>query len=310
MISRSTLIGALVVVELAIVGAAASALTGGSVFPVMPGLAHLHAKNAGAVGANALDRTFTTGFAPAVKVDVGGVKVIVETANAPTVRVIERFTSHGWLSGNAAPVVAEQTPEGIRVSTHGDDGVHLMFGEFAHDVRLIVPPNARVEVRSSDAIDASGLRTKFVGRTSEGRVQVRDHRGDLDVSSDDGRIYLTDVEGNTIAANTHSGRLYFDRVAAGKLDARTEFGKVFASEVRVGDGALSTHDGDVFVGFASDSDATAVAHPSEDNTVSVRDFPSSADGTNGRTVRLGGGRGRFAVSTDDGSIAISQGAHV
>ena len=300
MISRSTVLGGLIVVELAIVGAAANALTGG-------GTPEFGAR--ASMGSPALDRTFVTGPAPRVVVDVGDVHVTVETAPAPSVHVVETVLAHGFVSGKPDVVVAEQTPDGVRVHSTGDGSMHVMFGEFNHELRLVVPATARLELATGGRIDAGGLRAKLVAHSRDGSVHVRDHQADLDVSTDSGRVELVDVQGKAIDATTRDGRIYLTRVGADRLVAHSDSGRIVGAGIRAVDGSLTTADGRVVVSFTPGSDATAQVH-TEDGEVSVAGFTSTDDGASKRTVRLGSGRGHFEISTASGPITITQGANV
>jgi len=139
---------------------------------------------------------------------------------------------------------------------------------------------------------------------------LSDQRGDVDVSTGSGRIYLTDVQAADIAASTSEGRLYFTRVGADRLDAHTNFGRIYATDLRAVDGALTTKEGRVTVSLAGNSDAVVSAKVTDDNDIHVSGLPVAEDGANKRVVRLGSGRGRFEVSSDDGSITLTQGANV
>ncbi|MDB5093725.1 MAG: hypothetical protein JWO85_1826 [Candidatus Eremiobacteraeota bacterium] len=301
MISRSTVLGGLIVVELAIVGAAASALTGGGT-PSGYGAPT-------SMGSTALDRTFITGPAPRVVVDVGDVHVTVETAGSPSVHVVETVLAHGFMSGKPDAVVAEQTPDGVRVHSTGDGSLHVMLGHFNHELRLVVPATARLELATGGRIDASGLRAKLVAHSSDGSIHVRDHQADLDASTDSGRVELVDVQGKAIDATTRDGRIYLTRVGADRLVAHSDSGRIVGAGVRAFDGSLTTADGRVIVSFTAGSDATAQVH-TDDGEVRVAGFSSTDDGTSKRTVRLGSGRGHFEISTASGPITITQGANV
>ncbi len=300
MISRSTVIGGLIVVELAIAGAAASALTGA-------GMASHNARTA--MSSTPLDRTFVTGSAPRVVVDVQDVHVTVETAVSPSVRVVETVLARGFMSGKPDAVVAEQTADGIRVHSTGDGSLHVMIGEFNHELRLVVPPTARVQLATGGRIDAAGLRVKLVAHSSDGSIHVRDHQADLDVSTDSGRVELVDVQGKAIDATSRDGRIYLTRVGADRLVAHSDSGRIVGSGIRAVDGSLTTADGRVIVSFTAGSDATALVHTG-DGEISVAGFSSTDDGASKRTVRLGSGRGHFEISTASGPITITQGANV
>ncbi|HTD32056.1 MAG TPA: hypothetical protein VK665_00245, partial [Candidatus Elarobacter sp.] len=144
MISRSTLIGALVVVELAIVGAAARAIAGdGPPSPPQVGFAPLAPH---APGGPRLDRTFATGLAPHIVVDVHDVDLYVRGENAVAVRAQETLERAGFVSGGVAQLSSQQTPDGLRFSASSSDGAHVVIGTFSHELHLTVPAGARVEV--------------------------------------------------------------------------------------------------------------------------------------------------------------------
>jgi Toastrack DUF4097 len=312
MISRSTLIGALVVVELTIVGLAARAVAGDpTTCPFGFGRGHVgFAAKDGAV-ATALDKTFAAGASPHVVIDVHNLPVIVQTdGSSSSVRVVEVLSKSGYVSGAVEPVTANATAEGVRIATARDSSTHLMFGSLTHEVRVHVPPAAQIDIVSGGTVDASGLRGKVIAHLGEGVIRIRDHRGDVDVSTGDGRIYLTDVQGADIAATTRSGRLYFTRVGADRIDAHTNFGRIYATDIRAVDGALTTKEGRVQISFAGNTDAVVSASNRGDGGVRVSGLPSTDDGASSRTIRFGSGRGRFEVSSDDGPVVVTQGANV
>jgi putative adhesin len=319
MISRSTLIGALVVVELALVGAAIRSFS-----------CNLTPRPAGALGwdgggkagpaATRLDRRLATGPAPHVVVDVKDVRVVIVAGADPVVRVVEQVKRLGWVSGDVPRIAVEQTGDGVRVSSPADSGLHVMVGGLEHVVRLTVPAGARVEVSGDDgAVEASGLRARFTARTGDGSIHVRNQRGDLDVRSGDGAIALTDVQAAEVTARTADGRLTLSRVAAERLTAGTADGRIEARDVRLAEGAITTKDGRVHVAYTPDSDAVLTARTRDgriDLPAGLSESGPASAGDDGdvvrheRVVRLGEGRGRFEISSSDGSITISQGAQV
>jgi len=308
MISRSTLIGALVVVELGIAGLATRAVAGSHMgvdarFDGPPvGFAASASRGAH------VDKTLLTGAAPHVVIDVHDVDVVIAAGSQPVVHAVESLHVSGWVSGGVPPIAVQPTADGVRV-TSGGEGVHVFVGDVTRSLHVTVPEGSRVEVLSAGRIDASGLRAKLIAHSPDGSIHVRDHRGDLDVSSASGRIELIDVQGADIAANTHDGRLYFTRVGADRIDGHTNYGRIYAVDVRAVDGALSTHSGRISASFTGNSDAT-VAVSTRDGDVTVSGLPSTQSGSQGRTVKLGTGRGHFEVSTDEGAVNISQGANV
>jgi hypothetical protein len=309
MISRSTLIAALVVVELAIVGLAGSAIGAGHMIAgPAPFAFTAPVGSVPNVAGVRLNRTFVTGPVPRVQIDVPDVSVTVESGPALSVRVEESVALHGLITGRPAPLAAVQTPEGVRIYATGENGVHFMLGTESHTLRVVVPPAARVELATRGSIDVSGLRAKLIAHTSDGWLHVRDHQGDLDVSTDDGRIELVDVSGSAIDAIDHDGRIYLTRVGADRLVAHSDSGRIVGTGVRAVDGGLTTLDGRIVVSFTTTSNATAVVH-TDDGAIRVSGFTSLDTGTNRRTVTLGDGRGHFEISTADGPITITQGAN-
>jgi hypothetical protein len=318
MISRPTLIAALVVVELAIVGLAANALGSGHIGPTIipPSIAGFTGPNgfSGPPGPQSssstpIDRSFVTGPSPHVNIDVhDDVDVTVETGTLPTVSVVESVAMHGFVSGHPAPLSVMQTPDGIRITSAGDDALHVMVGSVSHSLHLIVPPTARVELTTAGTIDVSGLREKLVAHTRDGWLHVRDHRGDLDVRSDDGRIELVDVQGDSIDAIANDGRIYLTRVGADHLNAHSDSGRIVGESIRAVDGGFTTLDGRIVVSFTAASDATAIAH-TDDGDIEVSGFRAVDSGDRRRTVTLGAGHGHFELSTGDGPIMITAGAN-
>jgi hypothetical protein len=306
MISRTTVIGALVVAELAIVGMAAQAIAGDSLGSSP--LPRAFASNQAA--AAAVEKDFLTGPIPHVVVDVSDMHVIVQTGSSANVHVVGQAYRHGWVSGDVPNVVAVQTPDGVRITARADERHVVMgFGWFERSVQITVPPTARVEVANAERVDASGLRAKLTAHIVEGPIYVRDHRGDVDVSCATGRIVLTDVQGSDIAANTRDGRLLFTRVGADRIDAVTNSGRIAAVDLRAVDGALLTHDGRVSVSFTGDTDATINVH-TDDGKIHAAGLSATAAGDGQTMITLGSGRGRFEVSSGDGSITLTHGASV
>ncbi len=311
MISRSALIGALVVVELAIVGIAFRALCGGG--EAATGFSSVAWAAPRVAEGPALDRTFTTGPAPHVVVDVHDVDLTVDTAPATSVRAVETLHTAGFVTGHIVPVRATATADGVRIASASPAGTRVVLGAFEHALHLTVPAGAVVEVESAGNVAAAGLRAKLAVSSTNGAIRVRDHRGDVELSTGHGRIELTDVQGATLSAISHNGRLVLNDVGADRLDANTGNGHVEARDLRVVDGTISSGNGYVRLALAANSDATVTAHSGR-GRVRLHDLaaaePGDDDRAHANVVRLGSGRGRFDVSTGNGSITLSQGAHV
>ena len=318
MISRSTLVGALVVVELAIVGMAAKAVAGDAGTSSTGPFCFTGGRHYGFFGADttkgtkALDRTFPSGASPHIVVDVHDVDVYVKSSPATGVHVVETVTTSGYVRGSFAPITAEPIADGLRIGSSGGGNVRVMIGSVNRVLTVTVPASAQVEIVSGGRIETTGLRAKLIAHVEEGAIHVSDQRGDVDVSTGDGRIYLTDVQSEDIAAATRSGRLYFTRVGAERLDAHTNFGRIYATDIRAVDGALTTKEGRVSVSLAGNSDATVTASVQDSGgRVSVSGLAATDEGPTKRVVRVGSGRGKFEITSgDEGPVNITQGANV
>ena len=309
MISRSTLIGALVVAELAFVGAAGQAIAGGHA------AYHAHHPHIGVVTnfddtpmTSTLDKTFTAGgFTPHVVVDVSDVPVTVQTGAVPAVHVVGTVRKSGFQKADDGAIAAAQTADGVRITAGDTSDVH---GDFERTLRLTVPPGALVEITSGGRIDASGLRAKLVAHVKDGAIHVVNHRGNVDVATASGEVELVDVQADVIVAHTEDGHVKLTSVGADHFDVHTASGEITATGLRAVDGALATSDGAVGVTFAADSDATVNLHTGDGSITGAGPAPATTESAESRTVRLGSARGSFSVSTDSGSITISQGATV
>lgn len=306
MISRSTVIGGLIVVELAIAGTAVGVFA----TPVIaPPLFFGHPAAPVADGAvTLLNKSFIAGPAPHVVVDMPGIPVTVEAGTSPAVQVTETLVRRGWVVGTPSRLDAEQTPDGVRIHNLDVGELNTIFGFLDHSLHVTVPAGAHVELTTEDTITVRGLRAKLVAHTRDGRINVTDHQGDLDVASDSGRIYLTDVQGTAIDAVSHDGRIYLTRVGADRLAVHSDSGRIIGTGVRAVDGGLTTADGRIEVSITASSDATASVR-SHDGRITVAGFPFTNDGDERGTARFGAGRGHFAISTANGHVTITQGAN-
>jgi hypothetical protein len=260
------------------------------------------------------DQSLPTGPAPAVTIDVHDADVAIQAAPSLSVRVTEAVHRWGWGSRNASPIIKlNRTPDGVRISAaDADDGhVHFIMGGFNREVTVFVPPTAQVTVVSAGKIAATGMRAPFVAHVDDADITLADQRSDVNVSTNDGDVELTDVAGGTVAATTNDGHLVLSRVSADTLRAHSDDGHVTATDLRAVDGTVTTDDGHVTIGFAAGSDAVVNLH-TDDGGISIDDKTARDDevGNSSHTIRIGSGRGHFDVSSGNGDITITQGASV
>ncbi len=305
MISRSTLVGALVVAEFVILGVAAEAVSGhhAASWTFDPG------ERSGRHGVTRhLDKNFDVGAAPHVVLDVDRATVSVIAGPSGTVHVLGTMSLQGRFSGAAPSLDAVRTADGVRVSA--ESGLVHVHGRLHREVQLTVPADASVQIVSAGNVTVTGLHGSVTARVDDGDVRVANHRGDVDVTTGSGSVEVLDVQGRTVSVRSDSGAVKLTATAADRLDAETSSGAIVADGLRAADGSLRSDSGSVAVTFARGSDA-AVSVRTEDGSITGADS-GSADESSGasRALRLGAARGRFTVSTASGSIAVSQGASV
>ena len=314
MISRSTLVGALVVTELVILASAGQAIGGGGPAYApgsMPGT-HTHFgivfndRRAPAV-TSTLDKVFAAGPTPHVVVDVSDVPITVETGNVPAVHVVGTVRKSGFRNAEDGAITAAQTADGVRVSADDTSDVR---GTFDRTLRLTVPPGALIVIAGGGSVHASGLRAKLVAHVSDGDVRVSNQRGDVDVVTGSGEVELVDVQADAVIAHTGDGGVKLTSVGADHVDAHSDSGDIAASDIRAVNGALTTADGSVGVMFAASSDANVNLHTADGSITGAGEGAETTDSMQTRSVRLGSARGSFTVSTGSGSITVSQGATV
>jgi hypothetical protein len=305
MISRSTLIGALVVVELAIIGMAAQAVSGssGSSSPSWTFDSHGWSQAGDPVTAR-LDKTFETGGAPHVVVDVDNADVTIQAGAATSVHVAGTMSVSHVRGGVKASLDAVRTADGVRVAVESG----FVYGKITREVHITVPPDAQVEIASAGSVTTSGLHGKLIARLSDGDIRITNHRGDVDVTTSSGDIAMLDAQGARFALHTEDGALKLTSSGADHVDALTHSGAIHAVDFRAVDGALQTNDGGIDVGFASESDATVSLH-TDDGHISGAGGTAQDGDSASRSLRLGSGRGHFEISTGDGSITITPGAN-
>jgi DUF4097 and DUF4098 domain-containing protein YvlB len=173
-------------------------------------------------------------------------------------------------------------------------------------------------------------RVQLVARTGDGRIDVRDLEGTVDVNSGDGRIAASNVDGQ-LQAHTGDGQIQIDSVT-GRVDADSGDGPIEIAgrlnelTVRTGDGSvrvdaadgsamkgdwrITTGDGRIVMrvptGFSAEVDAsTGDGYVHVDG---VSNPPRDGDEREQRRVvgRLGSGGATLQLRSGDGSIEVSR----
>ncbi len=167
-------------------------------------------------------------------------------------------------------------------------------------------------------------RVNLYAHTGDGRIEVRQVTGDIELSSGDGAIVATGLSGN-LSARTGDGALELIDVS-GRVQARTGDGRIQIRgqldelEATTGDGAmeitvdrgsrvktawrLTTGDGNILLALPGDLSAELDVR-THDGSI-MTELPIIITGKVGRTLqgRLNQGGNTITVRTGDGSITL------
>jgi hypothetical protein len=294
MVPRGTIIAALAVIELAIIGEGFVAIRGGS---PAAGFARIAAEptTAAPLEEGGAHRIFVAEGQPALTVDIGYADLTIITANAPVIDVSVRPSTAFGLLRATAPITTRDEDGTIRIATTG--GTRWVIGD-DRMVTVRVPPHTKVTVVKAGDILADGLRAP-ASLTSVGRgsVTVEDYNApELQVAASNGHISLHGID-------------------AERLDATSSNGRVDGTALRVRDGTVES-DGRVTLEFAAGADSLVTAE-TNDGAVRLSGFPAAQsapsetsgdadDDASARTVRLGAGSGRLNVHASEGNINLTR----
>jgi hypothetical protein len=284
--ARGTIIAALCVLELAILGEAGVATRGDALTQSrasLPGLPALPQHRAAAI-ANDSHQHFAVGAQPALTVDIGYADLTIVTGDAAQIDVDVRDSRDFGPFRARGPITASKTGDEVRIAAEhqrrwsmGDDRM----------VRVVVPPGTRVTVLSAGDITASGLRADASFR-----------------SVGNGTIAIDDYDARVLHVASSDGRIALHGVAAARLDATSTGSRIEATGLRVRDGEIRS-DERISLGFAAGSDTLVTANAGDGNVdLSGFDGSNAEDDASSRTVRVGAGNGRLDVHANDATIRL------
>lgn len=154
-------------------------------------------------------------------------------------------------------------------------------------------------------------RGEVTAETDEGEIDCRQLQLDdyrLQLASDEGTIRASDVTARSLWAETDEGDMVLLRVSAGGGKLNSDEGDIELEAVRFDEGTWSiiTDEGDVELFLPANAD-TEIALESDDGSLRS-DFSleriSHDDNMERRIGRLGEGRARLEVYTDEGNISL------
>ncbi|MGA3036616.1 MAG: hypothetical protein ABSE64_03945 [Vulcanimicrobiaceae bacterium] len=294
MISRGTVLAAILVAELAIVGTAITAVRGDQMGPSFgpPGFAQLtHGSHLIEGGPHQI---FDTGSHPSLTVDIGYADLTILTGKASQIDVSVSPSRDYGLFRSRAPISARQDVQTVRVASAPEHGLSVGDNRM---VTVVVPIGTKVTVVHAGDITANGLRAEAsLSSLGNGFIRVEDYDGPV--------LHLT----------ASRGPIIMHAVTVEHLDASARDDRVDGTALRVHDGNIESGDR-VTLGFASGTN-TVVNAITDDGKATASGFSTGAsvagsrkdddDDSSSETVRVGTGNGSLDVHTTDGNINLVQ----
>ncbi|GAC1406992.1 MAG: hypothetical protein NVSMB64_13300 [Candidatus Velthaea sp.] len=294
MISRGTIIAALVVIELAIVGESVAVVRGGpsTSFPERRTFARV------ASGPQLVEggphQVFQAGAHPALTVDIGYADLTILTGKTAQIDVSASASAEYGMFRSTAPITAREDRGMIRIATTGRRRWSMGDDRM---VTVLVPPQTQVTVVTAGDIKADGLRAE-ASFTSTGR----------------GTVTIEDYNAPVLHVESSDGRIVLHRIVAARVDVSSSNSRVEGTALQVRDGSVES-EGRITLGFAAGAD-TLVAAKTSNGRISVSGFSSASSAASERksseedsasqAVRVGAGNGRLDVHSRDGNINLAQ----
>lgn len=241
------------------------------------------------------EKRFTTTGSPLV--DLKTFDGAIEVGSWDRAEVLVTIEKRGFDHSDVASIDVETSQNGnditVAVIPHNRDVQMFGWHRRAASLFVTVPRDAQIRARSGD-----------------GRIQVRDLKGEVSVQTGDGSIRIEDVAG-AVDAQSGDGSIRVDGTLT-RVRARSGDGSV---TVRAGSGSSATDnwniltgDGSVVVELPATFNAELDAH-SGDGRVRVDRLDLQMQRRDDRSTvrgRLGDGGRDLRVRTGDGSITIRQ----
>jgi len=293
-ISRGTILAAILVAELAIVGTAIEAVRGNQIGPTFSSPAFAQLTHGSHLIEDGPHQIFDVGPHPSLTVDIGYADLTIQSGNAKQIDVSVSPSPDYGLFRSKAPISAQEDGQTVRVGTAPEHG--LTTGD-NRMVTVVVPDGTKVTVLHAGDIRASGLRAE-ASFTSRGN----------------GFIKIEDFDGPVLHVTTMNGPIIMHAVAVERLEASARNDRIDGTAMRVHDGSIESGDR-VTLGFAAGTN-TIVNADTDDGKITATGFDAGAsvagarksedDDSSSQTVRLGAGNGSLDVHTSDGNIHLVQ----
>ncbi len=242
------------------------------------------------------DDSFSVGASPVLVVTSENGSIDVEAGPAGTIRVQATLR-------NAPRVQYEVSEDGdtVTVEAEVDSGAR----NAGADIVVTAPTETEVELETSNgSIEVQGLEASGTLRTSNGRVVMKDIRGDLDVRTSNGPIEVTSMEGvGTLA--TSNGAVTLAEVK-GAFDVDTSNGNIsFSGEMTAGgENRLETSNGSVTVELEGTPSVKLDASTSRGEVSSELPIEASRTQKQRLVGTIGDGEAELFIRTSNGSVTI------
>jgi hypothetical protein len=293
-ISRGTILAAILVAELAIVGTAITAVRGNQIVSSFgpPGFTQFTS------GSHLIEggphQIFDAGSQPSLTVDIGYADLTILTGKASQIDVSLSPSRDYGLFRSKVPISAHQDGQMVRVAAAPEHGLSTGDNRM---VTIVVPNGTKVTVLHAGDITADGLHAE-ASLTSVGN----------------GFIRVEDFEGPTLRLTASRGPIIMHAVTAEHLDASARDDRIDGTAMRVHEGNIESGDR-VTLGFSNGTN-TVVNAITDDGKITASGFDSGAsvagspknddDDSSSETVRVGSGNGSLDVHTTDGNIHLVQ----
>ncbi len=291
---RSTLVAALIALEIAIIAEAVVAIRAGLPGSWSAQRAEAYTGSGPRLMEGGPHQVFDAGVNPALTVDIGYADLTILTGETSQFDV-SLSPDTMLMFHSTAPITAHQDGQTLRIAKTGTVGWSAGDDRM---VTVVVPPHTRVTVLHAGDIKATGLRAD----ASFNSVGAGD-------------ITIEDYDAPSLRVASSHGSITLHQVAATHLDATARHDGVEGTALHVRNGSIQSGDS-VSLGFATGTDTTINA-ATNDGSVHASGFAAGAatrhkgsedddNDSSSETVRVGDGHGHLDVHTSDGSIDLAQ----
>jgi hypothetical protein len=290
-ISRGSILAAIVIAELAIVGTAIVAVRGDQIGPSFAPPAFAQFTHGSHLIEGGPHQLFYIGPHPSLTVDIGYADLTIQSGKAGQIDVSVSPSPDFGIFRSKEPISATKDRQTVRITTPSQHGITTGDNRM---VTVVVPEGTSVSVVHAGDIRASGLRAE-ASFSSLGN----------------GFIRIEDYDGPALHLTASRGSVTMHAVAAQHLEVSARDDRIEGTGLRVHDGSIEGGDR-VTLGFAPGTN-TVVNADTDDGRITATGLNATAAGKKGddddsssQTVRVGAGNGSLDVHTSDGNINLVQ----